>query len=71
MKNEELKDKLRTAGLSKKSFAELVGLKYQTVINWGSSKNIPHWVESWLELYIEAQKSMSVKQAIRESGLCK
>ena len=70
MKNEELKEKLRKAGLNKKQFATLVGLQYQTVINWGSSKNIPHWVDSWLELYAEAQKSMSVKKAIKESGLC-
>lgn len=70
MKNEELKEKLRKAGLNKKQFAALVGLQYQTVINWGSSKNIPHWVDSWLELYAEAQKSMSVKKVIKESGLC-
>jgi len=68
--NERLKEKLKNAGLNKKEFAKLVGLQYQTVINWGSSKNIPHWVDSWLELYAEAQKSMSVKKVIKESGLC-
>lgn len=70
MSNEELKVKLSRAGLNKKQFATLVGLKYQTVINWGSSKNIPHWVDSWLDLYVEAQKSLSVKKAIKSSGLC-
>lgn len=70
MDNEKLKEKLKNAGLSKKEFAKLVGLQYQTVINWGSSKNIPHWVDSWLDLYIEAQKSTNVKKVIKESGLC-
>ena len=41
--------------MSKKTLAEKTNLAYSTVNNWGSSQNIPHWVESWLENYIKAR----------------
>ena len=55
MDNKRLKDLLKSAELSKKALAEKTNLAYSTVNNWGSSQNIPHWVESWLENYIKAR----------------
>jgi len=49
---------LKNANLSKKEFCEIIGLNYNTVNTWGSSKiNIPKWVKSWLENYIKVQKN--------------
>lgn len=58
------------AEISKEEFAKKVNLKYNSVNNWGSSQNVPHWVESWLELYIENAKCKKLKQAIKDSGVC-
>ena len=55
MDTKRLKNLLKIAGLSKKVLAEKTNLAYSTVNNWGSSQNIPHWVESWLENYIKAR----------------
>ena len=49
------KELLKLSRLSKKELAEKTNLAYSTVNNWGSSQNIPHWVESWLENYIKAR----------------
>lgn len=49
------KELLKLSRLSKKELAEKTNLAYSTVNNWGSSQNIPHWVESWLENYIKAK----------------
>ncbi len=71
MTKDELKKQLKKAGLSKKEFCEIVGLSYQSVNNWGSSKNIPHWVDSWLELYVESKFYRELKNKIVNSGLCR
>ncbi len=34
----------------------MLGVSYVTVNGWGSSQNIPYWVESWLKNYIKAKK---------------
>jgi DNA-binding XRE family transcriptional regulator len=47
---------LEEAELTKDEFAKIVELKYTSVNNWGSSQNVPHWVESWMKLYIENDK---------------
>lgn len=67
---EEIKVLFKKAGLTKKEFAELVGLTHQTVNNWGSSKNVPHWVRSWLELYIKSRTLEDFKDLVLRSGLC-
>lgn len=61
---------LEEAELTKDEFAKIVELKYTSVNNWGSSQNVPHWVESWMKLYIENQKYQKLKKAIKESGAC-
>ena len=64
MDNKRLKDLLKSAELSKKALAEKTNLAYSTVNNWGSSQNIPHWVESWLENYIKARYFERIVEAI-------
>jgi len=70
MEIEAFKEQLKAAHLNKKEFASLVGLSYQAVNNWGCSKNIPHWVESWLELYVRNVRYEELKKALKETGLC-
>lgn len=51
-------DKLLKIGgfKTKKEFANLFELNPKSVNNWGTSQNIPYWVESWLNNYIEAKE---------------
>ena len=46
MEKIEFKIKLKKASLNKKSFAQIFGLKYQSVNSWGNNgRTIPYWVE--------------------------
>lgn len=62
----ELKILLKKANLSKKEFAQMVGISHQSVNNWGSSKNVPYWVKSYLENYIRLQKYEALREQIKE-----
>ncbi|BCD62648.1 hypothetical protein NitYY0826_C1530 [Nitratiruptor sp. YY08-26] len=65
MTNEEFKQLLKKAGLkSKKDFANLLGIKPQSVHSWGTTKPFPYWVESWLQNYIKAKTLDNVKDVI-------
>jgi len=55
MTNEEFKRLLKNANLNKKQLAEILGIAQQTVNCWGTTQNIPYWVETWLENYIKAK----------------
>jgi len=70
MNLDDFKTRLKFAGLNKKEFAEIVGLNYQTVNNWGNSKSIPHWVDSWLNLYIQAKNFVELKNKVLQLGIC-
>lgn len=62
---------LKTAGLSKKEFGELLGTTGATISNWGNEgREIPYWVESWLSLYIENMQCRKLKEALMESNIC-
>jgi len=62
---------LTKANLSKKEFATLVGTSPASVSNWGTSgRDIPYWVETWLNLYIENQEYKKFKELLRDSGVC-
>jgi DNA-binding transcriptional regulator YiaG len=64
-------DLLKTAGLSKKEFGELLGTTGATISNWGNEgREIPYWVESWLSLYIENMQCKKLKEALMESNIC-
>lgn len=64
-------DLLKTSGLSKKEFGELLGTTGATISNWGNEgREIPYWVESWLSLYIENMQCKKLKEALMESNIC-
>jgi macrodomain Ter protein organizer (MatP/YcbG family) len=70
MDKDKLNKLLKEAELSRKDLAGLLECATQTVNNWGSTQNIPYWVESWLENYIEKKKFETMKQTLRASGVC-
>lgn len=57
---------LKKSGLNKKEFSERTKLAYSTVANWNSKSNVPDWVESWLENYIEKTKYEKIKAIIKD-----
>jgi DNA-binding transcriptional regulator YiaG len=66
MTRQELNDMLIKAQMSKEEFSQKVGLKYTSVNNWGSSQEVPRWVESWLLLYVENLQCKKLKIAIKQ-----
>ncbi len=66
MKKEEFQSLLKEASLKKKDLANILGIGQLSVNNWGSSKDIPYWVKSWLDNFIKAKKFNEAK-----SLLCK
>jgi len=67
MNNQAFEELLKLAGLSKKDFAALVEMNYNSVTNWNKSDKIPQWVNSWLTLYIENAKCKELKQLLKET----
>ena len=70
MTKEKLKELLREAALNKKQLSEILGIAQQTVNCWGTTQNVPYWVESWLENYIEKKKFDNMKRVLKDSGIC-
>ena len=64
MDNNEFKRLLKDAGLTKKRLSEMLQISHHTVNGWGTTKEIPYWVESWLKNYIKAKTLDSVKDVI-------
>ncbi|SFV90179.1 hypothetical protein MNB_SV-4-1295 [hydrothermal vent metagenome] len=61
-------DLLKKAGLSKKEFAAMVGTSAGAVSNWGTAgRDIPYWVEPFLNLYIENKECRNLKQILKEA----
>ena len=67
MNNQTFEELLKSAGLSKKDFATLVEMNYNSVTNWNKSDKIPQWVNSWLTLYIENKSCKELKQLLKET----
>jgi DNA-binding transcriptional regulator YiaG len=70
MTKEKFKELLEEADINRKDFARILKCSPQTVNNWGSTQNIPYWVESWLENYIERKKFENMKTIMKKSGIC-
>lgn len=71
MLKSELTNILETINLSKKEFAQMANISYNTVNNWNDeNKPVPPWVQSWLENYIQMRKFETVKKTLRDSGVC-
>ncbi len=65
MTNDEFKQLLKKAGLTKKKLADIFGISPVTVNGWGhKEKPFPYWLESWLHNYIKAKTLDSVKDVI-------
>ncbi|EAT99682.1 MULTISPECIES: acyl carrier protein [Campylobacter] len=64
----EFEKLLKQAGLTKKEFANLTGMNYNSVVNWGTKNTYAQWVEPFLTAYIKAKKYdeliKSVKSAV-------
>ena len=67
MNNEAFETLLKRAGLSKKEFAALVEMNYNSVTNWNKSDKIPQWVNSWLNLYIENADCKELKRILEDT----
>jgi len=67
MNNEAFETLLKRAGLSKKEFATLVEMNYNSVTNWNKSDKIPQWVNSWLNLYIENADCKELKRILEDT----
>ena len=62
---------LKGISLSKKDFAELANISYNTVNNWNDeNRPVPPWVESWLSLYIDNKECKELKQLLKDT-VCK
>jgi hypothetical protein len=66
MKKEEFNKLLKETGFSKKEFAIHLGIAQQTVNCWGTTQNIPYWVKSWLENYIDKKKFEKIKELTKD-----
>ena len=56
MKIESFEKRLTELNLTKKEFATIVGMPYQTLMNWNQKNQTSIWVDSWLENYVKAKK---------------
>jgi len=52
---EKLNRLFKHAGLSKKEFATMLNINYQSVNAWESTQAAPYWAWSWLENYAKAR----------------
>ena len=64
---ERLNTLFKQAGISKKEFATLLNIHYQSVNAWESTQPAPYWAWSWLENYAKARffdRMMELGQAL-------
>jgi len=61
--------KLKEASLSKEEFVELTETNMNTLKGWATGRQgrkVQHWVESWLELYINNKNKDIIIEALRK-----
>lgn len=66
---EKLNRLFKHAGLSKKEFATMLNMNYQSVNAWESTQAAPYWAWSWLENYAKARmfdKMMELGRMLEE-----
>ena len=64
---DDFNELLKRVNLSKKEFAELVGVQYSSVNNWGSGKfGVPYWVKSWIENYEKSTRYEKIKELTKD-----
>ncbi|MGB7402691.1 MAG: helix-turn-helix transcriptional regulator [Arcobacter sp.] len=65
MNKQELTQILKDINLSKKEFANLSNISYNTINNWNDdNRPVPPWVDSWLENYVKAKSYSDVKDKV-------
>jgi len=71
MKKAEFSQILKEINLTKKEFAKLANISYNTVNNWNDeNRPIPSWVKSWLENYIKAKDMDTIANMIKPYIKC-
>jgi len=71
MTKEKFDKILENNDLTRKDFAELSKVKYTTVTKWNNTdRQIPLWVESWLENYVGKRRFEIIKNTLKDSGAC-
>ena len=63
----EFEKLLKQAGLTKKEFANLTGMNYNSVVNWGTKNTYAQWVEPCLTAYIKAKKYYELKKSVKSA----
>ncbi|PAF50231.1 acyl carrier protein [Helicobacter sp. 13S00477-4] len=66
MSIEKFESILKDCGLDKKEFSLLVGMNYNSVVNWNRTDSTPVWVASWLENYQKAKCYDELKKKVYE-----
>ncbi|STQ86196.1 hypothetical protein LS73_000110 [Helicobacter muridarum] len=51
MNNTDFEKRLEALKISKKDFSEIIGMPYQTMMNWKQKDETPVWVEPFLYYY--------------------
>ena len=65
MNKKEFNELLKKAELTKKDFANISEVSYNTITGWGSHKKpIPNWVKPFIENYIKAKRFETAKKAL-------
>ena len=64
----ELTQRLEALNITKKEFADLANVSYNTVNNWNNTtRPVPEWVESWLENYSLARKYKIIEKVLQDT----
>lgn len=56
MTNIEFENKLDVLNFTKRDFVAVVGMPYQTLMNWKQKNAVPYWVEPFLNFYEKSRK---------------
>ena len=59
------KTQLKSIGITKKEFAEKLGLSYTTVNAWGSVQDFPKYVEVILEKWVKADNFDKIIEVVK------
>ena len=64
MTKDEFNTLLKKANLTKKEFAKVSQVPYNTIKMWGIDRNIPSWVKPFIENYIKAKIIDDIKEKV-------
>ncbi|MBK1999966.1 hypothetical protein JG678_00695 [Campylobacter sp. 2018MI35] len=64
MTNANFEKKIQELKLSKKDFVEIIGMPYQTLMNWKAKNETPIWVDSWFQKYEDAREFYNIKDKV-------